>query len=117
MTVRTKIKLTGPALIFITTSAKDFSPVFSDPRIADTVTNVFAEAVNYFKLSLVGYILMPTHLHALVGFKKADLLPHFVQSCKILSSKAVKSLVNKSEIRSCLPMVITAYGSLVMMIL
>lgn len=96
MAARTKLKLTGPAIIFITTSTQDFTPVFSDPKLADIVTNIFIEAIKYFELSLVGFVLMPTHVHALVGFKKAEMLSHFMRSFKILSSKAVKQSVNKT---------------------
>jgi REP element-mobilizing transposase RayT len=95
MAVRTKLNFTGPALIFVTTSTRNFMPVFSDPRLAETVTDIFVEAISYFKLSLVGYVLMPTHVHALIGFRKAEVLPKFIQSFKILSSKAVKPIVNK----------------------
>jgi putative transposase len=96
MGVRTKFKLTGPAIIFITTSTREFTPVFADHRLADIVTNIFIEAIKYFELSLVGFVLMPTHVHALVGFKKAEKLSHFMRSFKILSSKAIKQSVNKA---------------------
>ena len=97
MAVRTKLNLAGPALIFITTSTRNFTPVFSDPRLADTVTDIFVEAIGYFRLSLVGYVLMPTHVHAMIGFRNAEVLPHFIRSFKILSSKAVKQIVNKKR--------------------
>ena len=40
----------------------------------------------------MGYVLMPSHLHALIGFSEVEKLSEFIQSFKSLSSRRIKQL-------------------------
>jgi len=92
MVVRKRLNIKGQALVFVTITVQGWKPVFSNDIIAETILNQFDESLEYYNVSLIGYVLMPSHLHALLGFKKVEYLSKFVQSFKILSTKRVKSI-------------------------
>jgi putative transposase len=92
MAVRKRLKLTGRALIFVTTTVVDWLPVFDTEALAHTVLDQLRETSNHYQVSLVGYVLMPSHFHALMGFRHVEQLSKFMQSFKILSSKRIKEL-------------------------
>ncbi len=92
MVIRKRLDICGSALFFVTTTIVDWKPVFNEPIIARSVLQQLGDSLNYFHVSLAGYVLMPTHLHALLGFPHAEELSRFMQSFKILSSKKVKEL-------------------------
>jgi putative transposase len=98
MPIRKRLKIEGQALVFVTTTTNNRVPVFNDKTIAFEVINQFSESLEYFKVSLVAYNLMPSHLHALLGFKNIEKLSKFMQSFKILSSKRIKQLIGQNEI-------------------
>ncbi len=79
-------------MAFVTTTATEWKPVFKNKKIAMAVLKQFDESLKYFDVALLGYVLMPSHLHALLGFKDISKLSKFMQSFKILSSKKVKQL-------------------------
>jgi len=64
-------------------------PVFADKNAAQTLIKQLKESLEYYNVSLVAYILMPSHLHMLLGFKNVEILSKFMQSFKILSSKRI----------------------------
>jgi len=92
MVVRKRLKIKGSALVFVTTTVKDWLPVFAQQSAADSAIAQFSETIQTFKVSLMGYVLMPSHLHALVGFSEVEKLSKFIQSFKSLSSRRIKQL-------------------------
>jgi putative transposase len=94
--VRKRLDLRGSALVFVTTTAHEWTPVFSDDECASAVVTQLQNALTHFDVSLVGYVLMPTHLHMLLGFRKIEKLSRFMQSFKILSSKSVAAIMPDS---------------------
>ena len=102
MVIRKRLNIEGPALVFVTTTTQNWIPYFNNDEIATIVLKQLRETIEYYDVSLVSYVLMPTHLHVLLGFKQVKLLSKFMQSFKILSSKAVKTYLveNKKEIIS-----------------
>lgn len=103
MTVRRRLNITGTALIFITTTVRNRIPVFKDYKLADLVVRQLKETAGYYMVSIVGYVLMPSHLHIMLGLRKAELSSRFMQSFKIITSKKLKSLLPESylSIFSC----------------
>lgn len=79
-------------MVFITTTVKDWLPIFALESVADTTIAQFSETIQIFKVSLMGYVLMPSHLHALIGFPDVEKLSKFVQGFKSLSSRRIKLL-------------------------
>jgi putative transposase len=94
MPIRKRVDLAGPALVFITTTVRSWKPAFNNRKLAITTINQLKETLGYHQVSMVGYVLMPSHLHALLGFKRIELLSRFMQSFKILSSKKIRKLIS-----------------------
>jgi len=92
MVVRKRLKIQGSALVFVTTTVKDWLPVFTMESAADSTITQFSETIQIFKVSLMGYVLMPSHLHALIGFSEVEKLSEFIQTFKSLSSRRIKQL-------------------------
>ena len=92
MVIRKRLNLSGRALVFVTTTVTDRLPVFGDDALARAVLDQLREAVDHYNVSLVGYVLMPSHLHTLLGFRHVEQLSRFMQSFKILSAKRIKRL-------------------------
>ena len=53
----------------------------------------FVETLAHFDVSCVAYCLMPSHLHAVLGFREVEKVPKFMQSLKVLSAKRLKPLI------------------------
>jgi putative transposase len=92
MVVRKRLKIAGPALVFVTTTTREWLPVFDQKPAADCITKQLVETIEYFHASLVGYSVMPTHIHALIGFTDLRLLSDFMESFKSISSRKIKQL-------------------------
>jgi putative transposase len=92
MPVRTHIDINGPGLFFITTTIVDWLSIFLRHDVAVTVLDQFAETSRMRNVSIVGYVLMPSHLHALVGVNPVNLLTAYVQAFKSLSSRRIKEI-------------------------
>jgi putative transposase len=88
-------EIRGPALVFVSTTVIDWAPILTG-ETASVVIRQFAETTERFKVSIIGYVLMPSHLHALLGFREIKQLSKFMQSFKGLSSRAVKGTIFKS---------------------
>ena len=92
MPVRTRPKLDGPGLFFITTTVVDWLPIFQRHDTAVAALEQFVETSRIRHVSIVGYVLMPSHLHALVGMNPGSLLTTYVQAFKSLSSRRIKMM-------------------------
>ncbi len=77
-------------MVFVTTTAVNRTPVFDSQSICDTVIIQLEETAKYCEVSLIGYVLMSSHLHALLGLPKIELLSKFMQSFKSLTSRKLK---------------------------
>ncbi len=92
MVIRRRLDLTGPSMVFVTTSARDRLPIFSHKSNAIAVIDQLRETSTKFNVSLVGYVIMPTHVHLLLGFPDISILSRFVQAFKSLSARKVRDL-------------------------
>ena len=99
MVIRKRLKIRGPALAFVTTTVTDWIPVFQNEQAAIIAIAQLKETIKYFKASMAGYVLMPSHLHILMGLSEIELLSKFVQSFKSLSSRKLKQL-NRRDIQT-----------------
>ena len=93
MAVRRRLKLEGPGLQFLTTTVIDWIPLFRQRFLAEAMLSQFVETLVHFEVSCVAYCLMPSHLHAVLGFRDVAMVPKFMQSLKILSAKRLKPLI------------------------
>ena len=92
MSTRNRLNLEGPCLIFVTTTVNGRFPAFNDQPLAETAVSQFREALEHYTASCVAYVLMPSHLHALLGFGSYQSVSRFMQSYKILTSKRIRAL-------------------------
>ncbi|MDD4051147.1 MAG: transposase [candidate division Zixibacteria bacterium] len=92
MVIRKRLEISGPAMVFVTTTVTGWTPVFTLPETGKVVLEQLKETLTFYGISLVGYALMPTHLHMILGLPKVEELSRFVQTFKSLSSRRVKEL-------------------------
>lgn len=97
MVVRKRLEITGPAMAFVTTTVKDWAPVFSKPKLAHQLLKQLEEALQYHDISPAAYVLMPSHLHVLIGLKKIEKLSTVIQSFKSISSKRLRLQMPQSD--------------------
>jgi REP element-mobilizing transposase RayT len=83
-------KLTGPGLVFVTTTVIEWLPIFEPPAIAREIALQLAETALIQDVSIVGYVVMPSHVHMLAGLSEISNLSSFVQSFKSLSSRRIR---------------------------
>jgi len=77
-------------MAFVTTTVMGFKPIFSDHRLATETLRQLGETAGIFEAALVGYVLMPSHLHILVGLKDYNDVSTLMQSFKSLSARRIK---------------------------
>jgi len=93
MSVRRRLHLSGPGLQFLTTTITDWIPLFRQRYLAEAMLAQFVETLAHFEVSCIACCLMPSHLHAVLGFRDVATAPKFMQSLKILSAKRLKPLI------------------------
>jgi len=93
MTVGKRLEISGPALVFITTTITNWIPVFENKNHGETIVRQLYETSQYYKASLMGYVVMPSHIHVLVGLREYADLSRFMQAFKSLTSRTLKSKI------------------------
>jgi putative transposase len=76
-------------MAFVTTTVKDWTPVFSDSACAQVVLRQLEETSHYFDASIAAYVIMPSHVHALLGLREIERLSQLMQSFKSLSARRI----------------------------
>ena len=100
MPVRTKLDLKGTAPVFVTTTTANWNPLFEDRVMAECAMQQLEETTKRLEVSVVGYVLMPSHLHASLCFQEISLLSSFMKSFKSLAARRIKSmLLDEQRIR------------------
>jgi len=96
MVLRKRLKLTGQALVFVTTTVKDWVPLFSESHYAREALMQFGECLKSYRVESVAYVLMPSHFHALLGFDQVERLSRFMQTFKSLTSRRLRPIITAS---------------------
>jgi len=81
-------------MAFITTTVHNWIPIFEDKKCALSVLAQLKESFDHFQVSIVAYVIMPSHLHVLAGFKDISMMSKAMQSFKLLSSKKLRLLIS-----------------------
>ena len=97
MPVRKRLHITGPAAVFVTTAVKDWTPIFTDPPLAREVTLQLRETASHFGASIIAYVIMPSHVHALLGLKRVEELSRLMQAFKVLTTMRIVPLVSSQQ--------------------
>ena len=90
MVIRKRVNITGPALVFVTTTVKDWTPVFANEQFGRLVVDLLCEMLPRHQVSLGAYVLMPSHLHALMGFREIKQLSRTMRAFKSLSTRLLR---------------------------
>ena len=91
MVVRKRLDIDGSGLFFVTTTVVDWLPLFQQAELAKRVLHRFSESASVLRASVVAYVLMPSHFHALVGFEEISALSQYMRSFKSLSFQGRES--------------------------
>lgn len=83
--------INGPAVVFVTTTVKNWLPVFSLPDAAQLACRQLRETTDISNVKLIGYVVMPSHIHVMMGFLEVGQLTKVVQSYKSLTSRQIKT--------------------------
>lgn len=92
MPVGKRMKTQGPAAVFVTTTVTDWAPVFSMESAAIIMIEQLRRTSRFYYVAIIGYVVMPSHIHVLVGLSDVAKLSRYVQSLKSLSSRRVKEI-------------------------
>ncbi len=92
MVVRKRLDIKGPQIVFVTTTVFNWQPILTKANVIEVILSEFQISIKYFDISLLGYVIMPSHLHALLGFPKIETLSQFMKAFKSITSRKVKSL-------------------------
>ncbi len=90
MVVRKRLDITGPTLVFITTTVFDWQPVLTQRTVADIIIEELRKTQCLFEMSIVSYVVMPSHLYLLLGFQEVGCLSQCIQSFKSITSRRIK---------------------------
>jgi REP element-mobilizing transposase RayT len=98
MVIRKRLNLSDPALFFVTTTIREWTPIFNSRETLLSMREQLGRSITYHEASLVGYVIMPSHLHLLVGLRHPDRLPLFMEQLKSLSSRLMYPLLNSDHL-------------------
>jgi putative transposase len=90
MVVRKRLNLTGPAIAFITTTVFEWKPVLTQDNVVKILIQEFHNLANLYEVSILSYVIMSSHIHALFGFPKIEALSKTIQMFKSIISRQVK---------------------------
>jgi len=85
---RNRTSTITPSLFFVTTTLRDWRPRFQDKKIADEFQTLLFSVSLTHASALMGYVVMPEHVHLLVGCQRGEQqLSKFLQALKSLSAR------------------------------
>jgi len=84
-------------MFFVTTTVREWTPAFDDPTCAEAALTQLTETVSYFGHALVAYVVMPTHLHVLMGLANLQQLSQVMQSFKSLTARRLRPLLRQED--------------------
>ena len=88
----TRINITGPAVVFITTTVTKWAPIFKSDEAATEIMFQLQETANHFNVAVFGHVIMPSHVHMLLGFHDITILSKFMKAFKRLTAIRIKNL-------------------------
>ena len=89
MVVRKRLSIKGPALVFATTTVVEWLPILTKKEVADIIISELNATLITYDVSLISYVIMPSHFHAILGFKAIENLSKFMQCFKSITSKKI----------------------------
>jgi putative transposase len=87
--------ITGLYFHFVTFSCKGRRNLLSTPFARNIVISILSKISVKNKVRVCGFVIMPNHVHAIIGFDDDRDLPKFMQSWKRLSAHYLKKYYEK----------------------
>jgi putative transposase len=88
MGLRNRSIIYGPNLFFVTSTVKDWRPLFKNPSERDHLQSLLFSLIPSHADGLMGFVIMPEHIHLLVGcVNGGNQLSKFMQTLKSLSAR------------------------------
>ena len=92
MVVRKRLDIAGTAVAFITTTTFEWKPVLTQKSVADIIISALLKTQSLFEVTIIAYVLMPSHVHLLFGFQNIEYLSRCIQSFKSITSRQIKEM-------------------------
>jgi putative transposase len=92
MVVRKRLNITGPAIAFVTTTSFEWKPVLTQKNVATIIIDELRKTQSAFQLNFISYVIMPSHIHLLIGFPEIERLSKCLQAFKSITSRQIKQL-------------------------
>ena len=87
---RKRSLIKGPSLFFVTFSTHEKTDVFNSDDLLEIVENTLFEIVKLSGYTLLGYVIMPNHLHLMIGVRNdGKALSKFIFSLKGIVRKRI----------------------------
>jgi putative transposase len=84
-------------MAFVTTAVNGWTPVLADPILAREVALQLSETTAHFESSIIAYVIMPSHVHALLGVKRVEDLSRLMQAFKSITTSRIVPLMSETE--------------------
>jgi putative transposase len=97
MAAQQRLDLSGPAMVFVTTTVQHWTPVFADKRLARLMTGQLHETLEKYEISMCAYVVMPSHFHALLGFPEIDRLSKVMRAIKSMSARRIQPFLSAEQ--------------------
>ena len=98
MVIRRRLDLSEPGLVFVTTAVHNWTRLFSVDGYGTAVLAKFAETLTFFHATCHGWVLMPSHFHAIIALDDLTRLSAFMQAFKVLSSRRIHGLADPATL-------------------
>ena len=84
-------------MAFVTTAVRNWTPILSDQALAREVALQLHETSSHFETSVIAYVIMPSHVHAILGLKRVQELSRLMQAFKALATMRVVPMLSSEQ--------------------
>ncbi len=92
MAVRKRLNLSGSATAFVTTAVYNWKPILRRGDAAFAIVEQLQETLPRFQASIIAYVIMPSHVHLLLGLREIEKLSKCIQSFKSFTSRRIRRM-------------------------
>ena len=89
MVIRKRLDISGPAIAFVTTTVFEWKPVWARDEVESVLVEELRNLRSQFQVAIISYVIMPSHIHLLLGFSDIELISKCIQTFKSITSRRV----------------------------
>ena len=98
MGLRGRTLLTNESIFFVTTTCHDWLPLLKDESNSRIIIESLQFCNKKYLVHLLGYVIMPNHLHLLLYFEKVMRLSDYMRDLKKFTSGEVRRSIEKNHL-------------------